>query len=45
MIDIPELEQQLAEDQAQLASKQSALNTARRQVDREEQTERYRISR
>jgi len=45
VIDIPELEQQLAEDQAQLASKQSALNTARRQVDREEQTERYRISR
>jgi multidrug efflux pump subunit AcrA (membrane-fusion protein) len=33
MIDIPELEQQLAEDQAQLASKQSALETARRQVD------------
>jgi RND family efflux transporter MFP subunit len=33
IIDIPELEQQLAEDQAQLASKQSALETARRQVD------------
>ncbi len=33
VIDIPELEQQLAEDQAQLASKQSALETARRQVD------------
>jgi len=32
VIDIPELEQQLAEDQAQLASKQSALETARRQV-------------
>src|SRR5215469_8620643 len=33
IIDIPELEQQLAEDQAQLASKQSALETARLQVD------------
>src|ERR1700731_148676 len=33
VIDIPELEQQLAEDQAQLASKRSALETARRQVD------------
>ena len=33
VIDIPELEQQLAEDEAQLASKQSALETARRQVD------------
>jgi len=33
VIDIPELNQQLAEDQAQLASKQSALETARRQVD------------
>jgi len=33
VIDIPELEQQLAEDQAQLASKQSGLETARRQVD------------
>ena len=33
VIDIPELEHQLAEDQAQLASKQSALETARRQVD------------
>src|SRR5215471_13516016 len=33
VIDIPELEQQLAEDKAQLASKQSALETARRQVD------------
>jgi RND family efflux transporter MFP subunit len=33
IIDIPELEQQLAENQAQLASKRSALETARRQVD------------
>src|SRR6266850_7744571 len=33
VIDIPELEQQLSEDQAQLASKQSALETARRRVD------------
>jgi RND family efflux transporter MFP subunit len=33
VIAIPELEHQLAEDQAQLASKQSALETARRQVD------------
>ena len=33
VIDIPELEDQLAEDEAQLASKQSALETARRQVD------------
>src|SRR5215469_17704836 len=33
VIDIPELEQQLAEDEAQLASKQSALETARLQVD------------
>ena len=33
VIDIPELEQQLAEDEAQLASKQSALVTARLQVD------------
>ena len=33
VIDIPEMEQQLAEDEAQLASKQSALETARRQVD------------
>jgi multidrug efflux pump subunit AcrA (membrane-fusion protein) len=33
VIDIPELEQQLAENQAQLASKRSALETARRQVD------------
>src|SRR5215472_126149 len=33
VIDIPELEHQLAEDQAQLASKQSALETARRQMD------------
>src|SRR6516164_2754746 len=33
VIDIPELEQQLDEDQAQLASKQSALVTARLQVD------------
>jgi RND family efflux transporter MFP subunit len=33
VIEIPELQQQLAEDKAQLASKQSALVTARRQVD------------
>src|SRR5215471_19254334 len=33
IIDIPELEQQLAENQAQLASKQSALETARRHPD------------
>jgi RND family efflux transporter MFP subunit len=33
VIDIPELQQQLAEDEAQLASKQSALVTARLQVD------------
>jgi RND family efflux transporter MFP subunit len=33
VIDIPELQQQLAEDEAQLASKRSALETARRQVD------------
>ena len=33
VIEIPELQQQLAEDEAQLASKQSALETARRQVD------------
>lgn len=33
VLDIPELEQQLAENEAQLASKQSALETARRQVD------------
>ena len=33
VIDIPELEDQLAEDEAQLASKQSALVTARLQVD------------
>jgi RND family efflux transporter MFP subunit len=33
VIDIPELQQQLAEDKAQLASKQSALETARRPVD------------
>src|SRR5437879_1390791 len=33
VIDIPEMEQQLAEDEAQLASKQSSLETARRQVD------------
>jgi RND family efflux transporter MFP subunit len=32
-IDLPEMEKQLAEDEAQLASKQSALETARRQVD------------
>jgi multidrug resistance efflux pump len=33
VIDIPELEQQLSEDKAQLASKRSAMETARRQVD------------
>jgi len=33
VIDIPELQQQLAADEAQLASKRSALETARRQVD------------
>src|SRR5690348_5755293 len=33
VIDVPELEKQLAEDEAQLASKQSSLETARRQVD------------
>jgi RND family efflux transporter MFP subunit len=33
LIDLPEMEKQLAEDQAQLASKQSALETARRQVE------------
>jgi RND family efflux transporter MFP subunit len=33
VIDLPEMEKQLAEDEAQLASKQSALETARRQVD------------
>src|SRR5467141_5023176 len=33
VIDIPELKQQLAEDKAQLASKQSALETARREED------------
>src|SRR6266446_4690385 len=33
VIDVPEMEQQLAEDEAQLASKQSSLETARRQVD------------
>jgi len=32
VIDVPEMEQQLAEDKAQLASKQSSLETARRQV-------------
>src|SRR3954451_1222362 len=32
VIDLPEMEKQLAEDEAQLASKQSALETARRQV-------------
>src|SRR5690242_9920867 len=31
VIDVPEMEQQLAEDKAQLASKQSSLETARRQ--------------
>ena len=30
VIDLPEMEKQLAEDEAQLASKQSALETARR---------------
>jgi multidrug efflux pump subunit AcrA (membrane-fusion protein) len=43
VIDIPELEQQLAEDQAQLASKQSALETARWTTTG--RTEPYRISR
>jgi RND family efflux transporter MFP subunit len=33
VIDLPEMEKQLAEDEAQLASKQSALETSRRQVD------------
>jgi multidrug resistance efflux pump len=33
VIDIPEMEQELAEDQAQLASKQSSLETARHEVD------------
>jgi RND family efflux transporter MFP subunit len=33
VIDLPEMDKQLAEDEAQLASKQSALETARRQVD------------
>src|SRR6516162_2628435 len=33
VIDLPEMEKQLAEDEAQLASKRSALETARRQVD------------
>ena len=33
VIDLPEMEKQLAEDEAQLASKQSALETARHQVD------------
>src|SRR6266850_2209484 len=33
VIDIPEMEQELAEDQAQLASKQSSLETARREED------------
>src|SRR6516225_6814917 len=33
VIDLPEMEKQLAEDEAQLASKQSALETARLQVD------------
>jgi RND family efflux transporter MFP subunit len=32
VIDVPEMEQELAEAEAQLASKQSALETARRQV-------------
>ena len=32
VIDLPEMEKQLAEDEAQLSSKQSALETARRQV-------------
>jgi RND family efflux transporter MFP subunit len=32
VIDLPEMEKQLAEDEAQLASKQSSLETARRQV-------------
>ena len=33
VIDIPEMEQELAEDKAQLASKQSSLETARREAD------------
>jgi RND family efflux transporter MFP subunit len=33
VIDIPEMEQELAEDQAQLASKQSSLETARREAE------------
>jgi len=36
VIDIPEMEKQLAEDEAQLASKQSALETAHRQVDHDD---------
>src|SRR6266436_1721986 len=34
VIDIPEMEKQLAEDEAQLESKQSSLESARRQLDR-----------
>jgi RND family efflux transporter MFP subunit len=36
VIEIPEMEQELAEDQAQLASKESALETARREVDHQQ---------
>ena len=45
VIDIPELQQQLAEDEAQLASRQSALVTARLQVDHDRANRCYRISR
>jgi hypothetical protein len=38
VIDIPEMEQELAEDQAQLASKQSSLETARHEVDHQKRT-------
>jgi multidrug efflux pump subunit AcrA (membrane-fusion protein) len=36
VIEIPEMEQELAEDQAQLASKESALETAHREVDHQQ---------
>jgi len=45
VIDIPELEQHLAEDQAQLASKQSALEPLAARWTTTGRTERYRISR
>ena len=45
VIDIPELKDQLAEDEAQLASKQSALVTARLQVDHDRANRALRISR